>query len=49
MQAKHKQLSEEHSQLLNRQLEVAAERSKLRQQVLTLEEQQTSSKQQVCC
>lgn len=41
-------LTEEHSQLLSRQVGVTGQRTSLRQQLLTLEEQYTQARAQVC-
>jgi hypothetical protein len=46
-QAAHKVLTEEHSSLLNRQVGTASQRTSLRQELLTLEEQYLGAKAQV--
>lgn len=47
LQAAHKVLSEEHSQLLSRQVGVTSQRTSLRQQLLTMEEQYMQARTQV--
>lgn len=46
-QANHKVLSEEHSQLLNRQVGVTSQRTSLRQQLLSMDEQYAQARAQV--
>jgi hypothetical protein len=46
-QAAHKVLTEEHSALLNRQVGTASQRTSLRQELLTLEEQYMAARAQV--
>jgi hypothetical protein len=49
MQAAHKVLTEEHSQVLSRQVGVTSQRTSLRQQLLTMEEQYMQARSQVGC